>query len=567
MDELVRGRGIEEFTKGDDLRMAFQWNIQKKLLAAFSVLLVLVIIAGVVTLVASLRMERQSDLISRATAINGDFVEGLSVRASQIYHDFIEAGLMNNAVVLADGRKSAEEFRTLLATLPTVCSSCHENKVKGFDVEGSVTSIRKAFDHYYLVGEQMSNAFKEQQQYEGVVLIGEFHNARMSLDKQLARVKELGDRHFRDSLENVAVLTSTTRSTAFLGMGLVVVLGIALAFYISNRARVVIENVAGTADRVAGGDLTGADLDSSSDDEIGSLVHSVNQMKHALGEMLGSIVTTSNQVATSSEQLSATVKTITESMKAQANRADQVATSTTEMSQSVLDIAQNASNIAASSDETRAVASEGEAVVKRTVDEVQEISRAVTDSAKLMESLGARSNQIGEIINVINEIADQTNLLALNAAIEAARAGEQGRGFAVVADEVRKLAERTGRATTEISTMISAIQDETSRAVSSMHESIKRVEHGTELSSQAGQALHRIVDSVNALQTMVAHIASATEEMSTTSETISSDIETMAMSARQTGSSAAEITQAVDALARLSTELSGITKRFRTGKD
>jgi len=234
------------------------------------------------------------------------------------------------------------------------------------------------------------------------------------------------------------------------------------------------------------------------------------------------------------------------------------------MSQSVLDIAQNASNIAASSDETLQVAREGETVVKRTVDEVQQISRAVADSAKLMESLGSRSNQIGEIVNVINEIADQTNLLALNAAIEAARAGEQGRGFAVVADEVRKLAERTARATTEISTMISAIQDETGRAVASMHESIRRVEHGTEFSSQAGKALHRIVDSVNALQAMVGHIASATEEMSTTSEVISSDIETMALSARQTGSSAHEIGQSVDALARLSSELSEVTKRFRT---
>jgi methyl-accepting chemotaxis protein len=165
---------------------------------------------------------------------------------------------------------------------------------------------------------------------------------------------------------------------------------------------------------------------------------------------------------------------------------------------------------------------------------------------------------------VIKDIADQTNLLALNAAIEAARAGEQGRGFAVVADEVRKLAEKTSKATAEVGEMIGAIQDETSKAVQAMTESQTRVEKGVSLSAEAGDALHKILNSVQGLQSMVQQIASATEEMSTVSDTISSDIEIVASVSMETSNSAAEIKGASNNLAKLSSDLQEVTRKFKT---
>ncbi len=175
----------------------------------------------------------------------------------------------------------------------------------------------------------------------------------------------------------------------------------------------------------------------------------------------------------------------------------------------------------------------------------------------------ARQKNIGEIVSVIKDIADQTNLLALNAAIEAARAGEQGRGFAVVADEVRKLAERTSKATSEIGSMIGAIQDEVQKAVASMNEGTKRVEIGVEYSSNAGEALKNIVRSVDNLQSMVQQIASATEEMSTVSEQISSDIETIANVSKETSAGSEQIAQSSSDLARLASKLSDLVRQFR----
>ncbi|MBI1910457.1 MAG: MCP four helix bundle domain-containing protein [Deltaproteobacteria bacterium] len=340
-------------------------------------------------------------------------------------------------------------------------------------------------------------------------------------------------------------------------------LSIVISYFTTNRITRPLNAGVAMSDNIAKGNLAVSDLDVKSGDEIGFLAKTLNFMKKSLTGMIGSIISTSGQVAAASEQLSVTVQQITKRVDEQADRASQVATSATEMSQTVIDIAKNASNIAVSAKDTVKIADQGAQVVDQTVKEVQEIAQMVTESAKMMSSLGERSRQIGEIVTVINDIADQTNLLALNAAIEAARAGEQGRGFAVVADEVKKLAERTTKATSEIGGMITAIQAETGESIESMKASLKKVEAGVALSTKAGDSLSDIVSSVSNLQTMVDQIASATEEMSAVSGQISDYIEVIANISKETSSSSSEIANASEDLSKLSVDLKDMAHRFK----
>jgi len=321
-------------------------------------------------------------------------------------------------------------------------------------------------------------------------------------------------------------------------------------------------NLVHTADKVAAGDLT-VSLEHDSNDEIGKLSDAIKGMVSKLKGVIGEIKQASASVASGSHQLSATSEEITRTMSDQSNRSSQIATATEEMSQTVIDIAKNAANIAHQSSETAAIAKKGAEVVDKSVAESMSIVETVRTSAGVMQTLGDKSQQIGEIVDVINDIADQTNLLALNAAIEAARAGEQGRGFAVVADEVRKLAERTAQATAEISQMIGAIQGEVGSAVEAMNRTNEKVNTGLEYSVSAGNELKEIVNSVTSLQNLVQQIATATEEMSTTSEAISGDIQAVAGGAKEISGESDQIAKSSSELARLAGQLKTTVDQFR----
>jgi methyl-accepting chemotaxis protein len=324
---------------------------------------------------------------------------------------------------------------------------------------------------------------------------------------------------------------------------------------IKNNLNVLInamDDITKAAEDIAKGNLKTEIEERSEKDK---LMQALRAMVKNLAEVITEVKTSAVNVASASQQLSSSSEQMSRGLGEQAGRTSQIATATNEMSQTVVDVAKNSADIATSAAATAKIASDGEGIVDKSVKEVKAIADTVNESAELMSSLGDRSKQIGDIVNVIKDIADQTNLLALNAAIEAARAGEQGRGFAVVADEVRKLAERTAKATSEIGGMIKAIQDEVDKAVVSMGEGSKRVGVGVEFSIQAGDALRKIVGSVNELQSMVQQIASATEEMSTASEQINSDIEAVANISKETSSGSEQVAQSSSELAKLGANL------------
>jgi methyl-accepting chemotaxis protein len=244
-------------------------------------------------------------------------------------------------------------------------------------------------------------------------------------------------------------------------------------------------------------------------------------------------------------------------------QANTVATASEEMSATSMDIANNCHRAAESSNQASKTAQAGAGIVKKTVDGMTRIADKVRSSATVVEQLGTRSDQIGEIVATIEDIADQTNLLALNAAIEAARAGEQGRGFAVVADEVRALAERTSRATREIGEMIKNIQSETRKAVSAMEDGVREVEQGTTEAARSGQALEEILEKINEVTVQISQIATAAEEQTATTREISNNIQQISDVVETSAKGSKDISLSSANLSQLSVDLQDMVRRFK----
>lgn len=345
-----------------------------------------------------------------------------------------------------------------------------------------------------------------------------------------------------------------------------IVLTAAFAFFVSSLILKTIKQPIARISQmfltIADGNL-GLDLGSKTKDEFSSVKEAIITLVAKWKAVVTDMRSTSERLASAAEQLRGSAGEMLTGAENQAASSLQVATASEEMSQTTVEIARNVNNIADSASETLLVAEQGDSLVGRSTEKVQEIARIVADSAGFVKSLGERSAQIGAVVDVINDIADQTNLLALNAAIEAARAGEQGRGFAVVADEVRKLAERTAKSTSDIGEMIRAVQEEVAKAVGAMDTASSNVNGGVELVTQAGSSLRTIVKSANELQIMVQQIASATEEMSATSEGISRDIDRIADVSKSTSMNAGQVAESSTTLAYLADEMRRTSEQFR----
>jgi methyl-accepting chemotaxis protein len=339
-------------------------------------------------------------------------------------------------------------------------------------------------------------------------------------------------------------------------------LGLAGAAFLTHNFVTRLNRVANAMGKVADGDLS-INIRIYAKDEIGDLGRAINRTLASMNDMVTSIKSTADQVASASTQLYATSEQIATGAEEVAAQAGTVATASEEMTCTSSEIAKNCLMAVDSSRLAGDSAASGVAVVQETVAEMNRIAERVKESAQTVESLGARSDQIGEIVGTIEDIADQTNLLALNAAIEAARAGEQGRGFAVVADEVRALAERTTKATKEIGAMIRAIQAETKGAVASMEEGVREVGKGTINAARSGEALNEILEQANSVTMQINQIATAAEQQTATTNEITSNIQQITEVVHETAKGSQESASAASQLSRLAEELQQLVDRFR----
>lgn len=318
----------------------------------------------------------------------------------------------------------------------------------------------------------------------------------------------------------------------------------------------------GVSSAMAGGDLSQR-VRLTTMDELGTIGKSFDDMADSFSQALKQVGESATQVAAAAHQVHSTAERIATGSEEVAAQTGTVATAGEEMAATSGDIAQNCQYAVDAAQLATETAKKGFDVVQHTINGIKFRGVKTKENALIVESLGARSDQIGAIVATIEDIADQTNLLALNAAIEAARAGEQGRGFAVVADEVRALAERTTRATKEISEMIKAIQTETKQAIVSMEEGVKGTERGAAEAGQLETSLNEILEQISAVAMQVTQIATAAEEQTATTSEISSNMMQITDVVQQTSHGAHESATAAAQLTGNAEELQRLVRQFR----
>ncbi|QTQ99929.1 methyl-accepting chemotaxis protein [Pseudomonas aeruginosa] len=365
----------------------------------------------------------------------------------------------------------------------------------------------------------------------------------------------------RASVEDAAEVYSRSSRAILLVLLVALAASVSIAWLLTRSIVVPIRQAVNCADRIAAKDLTG-EIVGEGRDEPAQLMNAMRSMQASLHDTIEQIGDSATLLASAAEQLNAVTEEGNRSLSRQNDEIEMAATAVNEMSAAVEEVARNSSSTAEASSLSEQAAGNGRARVEQTVRSIRQMNQEIGQTARLVEGLASQAQDIGKVLDVIRAIAEQTNLLALNAAIEAARAGEQGRGFAVVADEVRALAHRTQQSTHEIEGMIASVQAGTDTAVSAMRENDQRARQMLDEAEAADQALGEIAEHATRINERTLVIASAAEEQAHVAREVDRNLVNIRDVAVQTTQGAEQTRGASHELSRLANDLKGMIGRF-----
>ncbi|WP_296216471.1 methyl-accepting chemotaxis protein [Pseudomonas sp. UBA2684] len=490
----------------------------------------------------------------RALRLAGDNLRGsdpltLAETASGLSKRMLDLRGYESLYIIDGSAEALEEWAYISDDLQTVGRSLmvwlNDDQKRAIDAAlQALTTYQQAFGNYQQVRAQ-SQASETRMIEQARDVLAQAQAAKASEEQRM-----------NDDSRQALLLLGSMGAAA-------VVLGLLAAVLISRSIVGPLQQTVAFAQRIAEGDLS-QDLALGRRDELGQLMAAMQSMTSSLRNLVGRIGGGVSQIAAAAEQLSAITAQTSAGVQNQKLETEQTATAMHEMAATVQEVAQNAEQASLAARDADREAQQGNQVVQQAVSQIDSLAVEVEQSAEAIQALNQESARIGSVLEVIRSVAEQTNLLALNAAIEAARAGEQGRGFAVVADEVRALARRAHDSTEEIESLIASLQRMAQGAVQQMESSRNLTQRTVSLAGQAGDALGRITLAVSTIEQMNQQIAAAAEEQSAVAETISESVtrvrdigEQSASASEQTAASSAE-------LARLGVELQGLVRQFRT---
>jgi methyl-accepting chemotaxis protein len=516
--------------------------------------------------------DQANGLLSEIVEVNGEEFEsrlneqnqevirlGLTTaKSAQLNRALVEMQRAEKNLILAKTQEEMDAFaEAILASEKEVRSLAAEleQELQGENLD-RLNQAMAAFESYDKVNDEVRALSRENGNKRAVELART--EGRELLESAESKLTEVVDQNLTQLQKDVEAAEASYHAAFILVVSVIgvgVLAGVILAWFIVRGILRGIRPAVQRAREVASKDLTAEPLPVRSSDEIGQLTEAINEMSTSLSAIVTDVRRSASDVAAASTEIAATAEEVSAGVDEQTDQITQVASAVEEMASSITEVATNSVDAASNAEDSGRSASEGGQVVQQTIQDMQEIDNTVGDAAKAVRQLGKRGEQIGEVITVINDIADQTNLLALNAAIEAARAGEHGRGFAVVADEVRKLADRTTKATEEIAESITAIQDETGKAVETMTKGNERVKAGVEQASRAGDSLAQIVNQAGNVSKMINTIAASAEQQSAASTEISHNVQSIkavsdqnAQAVTQSATAATELSQKAESL-------------------
>ena len=382
--------------------------------------------------------------------------------------------------------------------------------------------------------------------------------------EKIAALMELQLRIAKQERENAqSIYDSSLGLLLTLGVGALIIMT-ASGIFVGRSISKPLDELRSLIQRVdANQDLT-VKISINQKDEIGEVADAFQRMINRFNKILGDVRDTSFQIQDYANSLSNNTEITREGVKVQTRETDQVATASTEMTHAIEEVSRNASQAAEAANDANRETIDGNAVLDQTISSINSLADRINASSEVINRVETDSSAIGTVLDVIRGIAEQTNLLALNAAIEAARAGEQGRGFAVVADEVRSLAQRTAESTQEIQEMIERLQSGAQEAVKSMSEGNEEMGRTLERAAKAGESLSAIAKAVELINEMNTQIANATDEQKTVSQEISHNVVNISDVAKSSEHSVGEIDQASSQLKEVSNRLADMVNEFKT---